>query len=295
MIKQNIENIIKQSKPIYQKVIDKKFITSIYISHSVLGVIFLTLLIVGIALGNDVSNSIRLGLSITGLVVLCICVLTFYTFEFFRRKANMYFAKEFSLANVLDIVSNKQIAHNNSTNISSNQEMIAKYVSCQIIETYMTKEMDFVLANTNNTDFELGYFISSNHDIINHTNETKTNLFISKIFESEVDCYITNHELRENSYSYLEKDDNLFIYSNSKNIKLNPKLSKLVKSINNLNLDYFDLMICNGKATLILSKSNNYLMLGHKSYNFWKKLHPYLDNLLDKDVNEFNEIINYFV
>ncbi len=101
------------------------------------------LLVVGLCLNDSFNKSLRLGLSIGGLVVLCVAILTFYTFEYIRRRANAYYTKAFSIANVLDKLAIKNLSHTQSININNNKDLITKYLSCQIMESYMTKEMDF--------------------------------------------------------------------------------------------------------------------------------------------------------
>ncbi len=289
MVSKALESIINKAKPLYQKVIDKKVITFMYWFHFIAGLVALIIMITGLTIVTPNNKSIAMGLSISGIVLVCLFILTFYSFEYMRRRANMYFSKVMNLSNVMEIVYDHDLVYNTSNQVEANKESITRFVATQVVETYMTKEMDFINLAHKQQPIELGYFIAAVHDIIKHDNPNKTYLFINKPFASNQDFYISNQEAREYSYKYCFKEGNTYFYSNEEKHP-SKQLINLIKKLHAINTD-ISILIHNNNIYLFLCKPNTYLMLGHKSYGFWKDAQVYLKDSADHDAQELKDII----
>ncbi len=189
----------------------------------------------------------------------------------------------------MEIIYDNQLVYNTSNQVEFNKDIITRFVACQIIETYSTREMDFINISYNQRNIEVGYFIASVHDIIKHDNPTKTYLYLSTPYAFNQDMYISNKECRENSYKYCFKEGDIYFYSNDE-IKPHKQLISLIEKLYTINKN-IAILITSGNMNLFLLKPNTYLMLGHKSYRFWTSAKSYLNDNVDQDANELKEMI----
>ncbi len=290
MTNEKFVSIIQKGKPLYQKVIDKKVISFMYWSHLVIGLIGLIIMISGLSLPKTNDNkTIALALSIAGVVLLCVIVLTFYTFEFIRRRTNSFYTKEMSISHIMKMIYDNQLTYSTSNQVELNKEVITKFISSQVVETYMTKEMDFINLSYEHTNLEVGYFIATFHDIAKHDNPSKTCLFIAKPVKLQEEFFVSSKEARDFNYQHHFNIDGLNYYTNT-NLKPSKQLKTTIKKLHHINQD-IDVLVSNHNIYLFLIKPNTYLMLGHKSYSFWKNIQTYLVNDANNDAKELKDII----